>query len=1088
MAIRRGVISVDMEELFTKADQKALVANNAQEIFNALEELENNRNMYQERWIWELIQNALDSKAEKQGIDIEIRLENNILRFRHNGRPFELEEVFHLIRHGSTKKDAQRYKGKFGTGFFSTHLLSKKVNIISAVIIEGSKKNFTITIDRDGSADNIKLHTEKCISDFKILLDGDNKNENEDTEYEYKLVDQNAHTTAKNGIDALRRTAPLIFAFNSDLKSININVDGNVTKFVRSGIQKSNNGLLEDNIEEKTQSSSATIMVYSILKNGTQVALLLGKNDKGKKHILSLDNIPKFFLYFPMFDTVNIPFPAIVSSSSFKPTEKRDSIILTTENTADVIANKSIINFAKELFIELLSKTPKDLLDTSYHLLKLNSMPQKTGFDDKWLKKVLSELIEQVEKLELLKNTDGEFNRLNDSLIPFAHDPNNVREVFNIAWHFNLYKPKLPDNDYVILWDAILKSWEALGFDVEDLKLTTDKLVARISTYTDINSFKKELDADEFAVLNSAYTLMQKEKINFQDSKIIPNQNEIFCRIKELSKDKINDEKLKDILFYLGEDIRSKLVHPSASEEVKGSLSEKGLEETLSVILDKNKKINETDNYLLANAELLKWLIQKGRIEELQGFPIMAADGSLIILDNKKDEKPICPQSLWDKSAAAYYDIFPQGFIMSPKYHEFIKEQEYWTRLGEEGFILLDTLTKISASLDTNEIEQLLDPEETQLYNSSGDINHHIDKVELSDIAFIVKKDKGILDTSRNSSQKSIKFLKYLLEYVIIKDTNWDKFEQVNCSCLKKHKIRKAFWFSRIGGDRQWVNIGRNKGGELGIKSLSLLLKNTEASGLEDMCKTESAIKLLHALDISIADLIKATLTNESNKRSVDNITVSLISAIGEDSEKLSKLDESLKDDPITVITGIITQINNSESAKRNRAVGESVENLMKTVLESQGLKVERTGIGSDYEIENDFIEGGKENGLELGKFLVEIKSSTHNSFKMTPTQADFAIKNEDRFILAIVDLSDQETIDENIIKERAKFIMNIGEKLKNRVGKVKGFEQESTSNNDIIVDFDKNNLRYRLGKPVIDSGKTLTQLLDILAKSDVNV
>lgn len=70
------MVSMDISTLLKEADQKALVENNAQEIFNALEELENNRNVYQERWIWELIQNALDSKVEKQNINIEIRRES----------------------------------------------------------------------------------------------------------------------------------------------------------------------------------------------------------------------------------------------------------------------------------------------------------------------------------------------------------------------------------------------------------------------------------------------------------------------------------------------------------------------------------------------------------------------------------------------------------------------------------------------------------------------------------------------------------------------------------------------------------------------------------------------------------------------------------------------------------------------------------------------------------------------------------------------------------------------------------------------------------------------------------------------------
>ncbi len=110
-------MDVDIVKLLEEADQKALVENNAQEIFNALDELENNRNIYQERCIWELIQNALDSKAEKQNINIEIDLENNILRFRHNGRPFELDEVAHPIRHGSTKKMHNDTKESSAQGF-----------------------------------------------------------------------------------------------------------------------------------------------------------------------------------------------------------------------------------------------------------------------------------------------------------------------------------------------------------------------------------------------------------------------------------------------------------------------------------------------------------------------------------------------------------------------------------------------------------------------------------------------------------------------------------------------------------------------------------------------------------------------------------------------------------------------------------------------------------------------------------------------------------------------------------------------------------------------------------------------------------
>ncbi len=60
--------------------------------------------------------------------------------------------------------------------FISTHLLSKKVNVNGTVKIKGSRKYFTITMNRNGSADEIKSQTEKCISDFKTSLKNNGKN------------------------------------------------------------------------------------------------------------------------------------------------------------------------------------------------------------------------------------------------------------------------------------------------------------------------------------------------------------------------------------------------------------------------------------------------------------------------------------------------------------------------------------------------------------------------------------------------------------------------------------------------------------------------------------------------------------------------------------------------------------------------------------------------------------------------------------------------------------------------------------------------------------------------------------------------
>src|SRR3989338_10493988 len=132
------------QDIFDKEIQEVLMENTASSIFNYLRDMENMRNIYAKRWIWELIQNALDSAKNGEPLKISIVLEKNILKFQHNGRPFEKREIAHLICHGSTKGKSDI--GQFGTGFLTTHLLSKKVRV-KAKIVSGEETDFVINRD-----------------------------------------------------------------------------------------------------------------------------------------------------------------------------------------------------------------------------------------------------------------------------------------------------------------------------------------------------------------------------------------------------------------------------------------------------------------------------------------------------------------------------------------------------------------------------------------------------------------------------------------------------------------------------------------------------------------------------------------------------------------------------------------------------------------------------------------------------------------------------------------------------------------------------------------------------------------------------
>jgi hypothetical protein len=207
--------------------QKTLIDNTAQEIFNHLNEIGNQREIYEKCWIWELMQNALDTAPSDRKIEVEIIKNDTQIIFRHNGRPFKREEVSHLIYHGSTK--GEQDIGKFGTGFITSHLLSKKI-IVNGV--REDNKSFSFELDRESnSPDGIKTKMEETWETYqKSLVDSKSASTSYSAEYKYPLNDISLKTV-EAGIEDLTKIAPYVLAFNDKLGCIKITENGSELKF-----------------------------------------------------------------------------------------------------------------------------------------------------------------------------------------------------------------------------------------------------------------------------------------------------------------------------------------------------------------------------------------------------------------------------------------------------------------------------------------------------------------------------------------------------------------------------------------------------------------------------------------------------------------------------------------------------------------------------------------------------------------------------------------------------------------------------------------------------------------------------------------
>lgn len=108
-----------------QSQQKAYSAQTATKILKDLDDLRMGENKASERrWIWELLQNAKDVGFEDVKVSVEVNFDksNSFVEFRHNGKPFSVDNITFLIEQVSTKErkliegEKPKTTGKFGTG------------------------------------------------------------------------------------------------------------------------------------------------------------------------------------------------------------------------------------------------------------------------------------------------------------------------------------------------------------------------------------------------------------------------------------------------------------------------------------------------------------------------------------------------------------------------------------------------------------------------------------------------------------------------------------------------------------------------------------------------------------------------------------------------------------------------------------------------------------------------------------------------------------------------------------------------------------------------------------------------------------
>lgn len=1024
------------------ARHEVLAENTAQAVHKHLSKLFQEEARFRSRWVWELLQNARDASPE-EGVRVWLVQEPHRIVFRHNGVPFTEKSIAHLIYHGSTKYDLSDSGaiGRYGTGFLTTHLISKTV-VVKGRTDDGRQFHFLLD-RRGGNADELKVVMDASWEAFIQSRTRATIDEAEEftTEYEYPLASDIVGVVTE-GIADLITNAAYLLAFNNRIRSLDVEQPNRSITIEKKAHKPLGEVAQRLHVEERAPGNKpSSRYVVAITNDGTSVAVEVADGDANWS-IAERGQTPRIFVAFPLTGTRDFCLPVVINNEKFQPREDRDTLVL-VPNREGKHTNMVRMEGACDLAARLAVLAAEESWDGAAMLVRLNPLREWDWVDANWFRELLAErFIQPLRAAKVMTTAAGERIAPGRGMIPLSADPALCCDLWDIAAQVKGAAEQLPQRHQAPIWADNLTSWTPfLTESAEQLSesLTLTKLCEQVSKWGAVAEVGKQLGeaVDPIEWLNQLHTLISKAgHIElFEQVRLVPNQSGALKKITELRRDPGIDEELKDIAESLGLPTRNDLLDRQMRLKDFLELTPKTEGEVLTAAVQKLKEKAKSVDATLAGiaVRFFVWLVRHDETDKLDGFPVLtrastgedAALATLFRDPAKTDERPLAPIGCWPESIRLVADLFPKRQTLSDAYREALPEDALWGKIVEEGYIRLSPLFKTR-----RRGIPFIPDEPLPVSEKDKKLKHRTkDAVEVSALAFFEKEETG-LDAVRRSKTRAVSLLLFLANYVLEVDTGALDAVEVECECGEKHHHYRAAWLVPMW-DRQWVPLGDGKQSSATAETIAQLFNDREEE--LRLLTGGKGRKLLEALNISLADLsLRAVAKDEDTRISLIDSLADIMHAAENDAEKVKLVAEEIKRSP-SLLDEIREYRERREKVQRNQLLGAEVERLLKEALQDHGLKVTRKPVGSDFEVEQDYVVDEKEVilAIEDGRrsFLVEVKATVGKVARMTVTQAETAVRNKDRYILCMVRLDAPATTAE-IVRERCRFVMDIAHQI----------------------------------------------------------
>ena len=598
----------------TKAYESSLKAHKkliATKLLDGIEKLYENK-ASERRWIWELLQNAKDVSENK--VEIQVFLKPESIEFKHNGNPFLMDNITYLIEQVSTKDRASESDeilattGKFGTGFMTTHLLSKKVEVQGILEDQDTEppiyKHFCLKLDRDAKTPDEMITN--VDASYRVFEDLDNEEKSPplldykpckylDTSFKYAL-DREGLEIANVGIQDLHNALCYTLIFIPKIESVSVidEIRGTEVKYSLLGEKSLGSNIKISTVQSRSGKGCELSIIASVAndKNTIVLAIPLQKQDNNFSVINFDPRTPKLFCDFPLIGSEQFDFPTILNIPLFNPSETRNNVLLDERNDEKRRFNKSIFEESLELYYNLLDYASENWSDV-YHLAS-SSMP--SNLDYQWYKeKIQKPIRNKLLDTPVVETHQNEQILLRNALFPHHRSKEQVTQLWQLV--LALYPDRLPKKDHILGWYSIIDGdWKKdlnlnLRYELSDLVQD----IAHEGNLTQLGQRLSKSETKTLEWLNQVINFVeQQESSKSQNSllnkyPIIPNQYGNFQILDKLCKDMSLPEQIKYVLKVLDEDWKQKLAHLGIRCQFSKQLDIKQASSTIDKIIKANQ-------------------------------------------------------------------------------------------------------------------------------------------------------------------------------------------------------------------------------------------------------------------------------------------------------------------------------------------------------------------------------------------------------------------------------------------------------------------------------------------------------------------